>query len=217
MNVQDIDLNVSKEQSSSKVVRIGQGDKGGTTIRATIMDGAVAATLTGLTANFCMRVPGGSEYVRDDGCTVSGSQVTYVVDESRCAAVAGYTDECYFELMDGTEVVYSTERFRIRVLRAVDDDATPGGTWDSTFDTWLAGKDDEVDAITDAATAEMGRATGAMEGAVAVAVAAADAAAVDAREAAAAALANEHVYYTTEVVGGTRRLTMAYALVDEEE
>ena len=128
-------------------VRIGQGDSAGTTIEATIYDNGVAATLTGMSARFCMRLPGGMQYVRDSGCTVSGSNVTYVVDEEHCAAVKGRTDEAYFELLASGSVVYSTNRFTVQVLRGVTDGAVPAESWDSAVDDLIQRGEEAVEEI----------------------------------------------------------------------
>ena len=108
MNVQRLDLDLSKRPSTFKSIVIGQGDAGGTTIRAHVFDNGVAADLDGMTARFCMRLPDGIHYVRDTDCTVSGNTITYVVDESHCAAVKGMTNEAYFDILADGEIVYST-------------------------------------------------------------------------------------------------------------
>ena len=144
MNVQTIELELSKERALAQVVRIGQGDSDGTTIAATVYDGGVSAQLSGMSARFCMRLPDGTHYVRDSDCSVSGSQITYVVDEEHCASVHGKTEDAYFELVDG-ETVYSTSRFTVIVLRSAEDaDTSPAESWDNNFDEWLEGKDAEV-------------------------------------------------------------------------
>lgn len=134
MNVQDIHLDIDKRVSPSDVVRIGQGDAGGTTIRAHIFDNGVAADLTGMAARFEMRQPNTTNYVRDINCTVSGNVITYVVDEDTVASVAGITDVAYFDILDGEDVIYSTERFSIDVLRSAHDGAVPAQSWDNAVD-----------------------------------------------------------------------------------
>lgn len=154
MNIQEITLDLSKQPSRSQLVRIGQGDSSGTTIVAAIYDNGVAATLTGMSARFCMRTPGGATYVRDSDCTVSGNEITYVVDEEHCAAVAGKTDFAYFEIVSGETVVYSTSRFRLEILRSVIDGAVPGEPYDNAID-------EAIDACTTASSAANAAATNA--------------------------------------------------------
>ena len=134
MNVQDINLDVDKRVSPSNVIRIGQGDKGGTTIRAHIYDNGMAANLTGMTARFEMRLPDSAHYVRDANCTVSDNVITYVVDESHVASVAGTTNMTYFDILQGTSVIYSTERFTVDVLRSALDETMPAESWDAAVE-----------------------------------------------------------------------------------
>jgi hypothetical protein len=103
-----------------QVVTIGQGDSKGTTITASIYDNGVAANLSGMSARFCMRLPDDSGYVKDSACTVSGNTISHTLNESRCAAAGGRTDNAYFEIEDRDGWVYSTARFRVVVLRACD-------------------------------------------------------------------------------------------------
>lgn len=138
MNTQRIDLDISKRDALTQMVTIGQGDKGGTTIEATIYDNGVLASLTGKTAMLEVRLPDGKSYVRDGNCTVSGGKITYVVDEEHVAAVAGVTDEAYFDILDGPTVVYSTNRFRLRILKSAHDGAQPAESWDNAVDALIA-------------------------------------------------------------------------------
>ena len=134
MNEQTIYLDVNKAVSPTQMVRIGQGDVAGTTIRAHIFDNGVAADLTGMTARFEMRLPNTTNYVRDASCTIGGNVITYVVDEAHAASVAGITDVAYFDILDGEDVIYSTERFSIDVLRSAHDGTTPAHSWDTEID-----------------------------------------------------------------------------------
>ena len=133
MNVQNITLDLSKAIMAGQIVRMGQGDNEGTTIHATILDNSTVPSLTGMSARFYMRMPDGIHYVRDANCTISGNVITYVVDEEHCCAVAGYTDEAYFEVANGT-TEYSTSRFRVKVERAANDGAVPVESWDTEID-----------------------------------------------------------------------------------
>lgn len=151
MNTQHIDLDVSKSPTMPQHVRIGQGDSSGTTIVATVYDNGVAATLAGMSARFCMRLPGGRQYVRDSDCAVSGSNITYVVDEEHCAAVRGRTDEAYFEILAAGSVVYSTNRFTVHVLRGVTDGAVPGETYDTEIERAIQRANDAAEAAEEAA------------------------------------------------------------------
>ena len=170
MNTQRIELDISKPDALTAAVTIGQGDKAGTTIIATIYDNGVLASLSGLSAQFECRLPDGRSYVRDANCTVSGHEITYVMDEEHVASVAGATDEAYFTILDGTQEVYSTNRFRLKVLRSAHDGAVPAESWDTAVDEliergnaaleeYAEAEEDREEAETSRATAETARAT----------------------------------------------------------
>ena len=145
MNVQDIHLDIDKRVCPSDVIRIGQGDASGTTIRAHIYDNGVAANLSGMTARFVMRMPNSTTYFRDNRCTVSGSVVTYVVDESHAASVAGTTNVAYFDILQGSDVIYSTERFTVDVLRSALDGTIPAESWDNAVDELIERGNEQLD------------------------------------------------------------------------
>ena len=138
MNVQRISLDLSKASGPAKVVRLGQGDRSGTTIVATVYDNGTLASVGSLSARFCMRLPGGRTYVRDSGCTTSGNSITYVVDETVCCSVHGVTNDAYFELLSGSTVIYSTERFVVEVMRSVTSGSLPAEAYESAIETALA-------------------------------------------------------------------------------
>lgn len=137
MNVQNIILDISKPDAIIPMVTIGQGDASGTTIVASIYDNGKEVSLAGKSAMLEVRLPDGESYVRDVNCTVSGSKITYTVDEEHVGAVAGVTDEAYFDVLDGPTVIYSTNRFRLRILRSAHDGAVPAENWDNAVDALI--------------------------------------------------------------------------------
>lgn len=144
MNVQEVSLDLSKESLGCPIVRIGQGDSGGTTIRATISDNLTPASLSGASASFKMTLPDGKHYVDDGNCTVSGNVITYVVDEDKAAAAAGYTDDAYFSIeLDGR--VYSTSRFRVKVERDASDNTDPAASWSNGVREFLEDAQEQLD------------------------------------------------------------------------
>jgi len=151
MNEQLLHLDISKRPDASQTVRIGQGDVGGTTIVADIFDNDVALDLTGKTVRFLMRLPGGLYYMRDMDTTVSGNRVTYVVDEAHMGAMAGYTDCAYFEVLVGANVVASTQRFRIEVLRSALDGSTLSESYDTAIDEAIRNANEAADEAREAA------------------------------------------------------------------
>lgn len=147
MNEQHLNLDLTKHSGHQQVI-IAQGDAGGTVIVATIYDSGTRLAETGITAYFMIELPDGEHYVRDDA-EYSNGVVTYVADESRVAAVEGYTDNAYFELHKGDTIV-STERFAVIVKPSAYDGMEPGETYDSEIEELI---DELGDAIEDANTA----------------------------------------------------------------
>lgn len=137
MNEQILHLDVSKRPDASQTIRVGQGDRGGTTILADMYDNDAALDLTGKTVRFMARLPGGLYYIRDSNVGVSGNRATYVVDERHLCAIAGYTESAYFEVTSGTTVM-TTQRFRIEVLRSALDGTIPGESYDSAVEEAIA-------------------------------------------------------------------------------
>lgn len=151
MNEQILKLDISKRPDASQTVRIGQGDRGGTTIVAEIYDNDVALDLTGKTVRFLMRLPGGRYYMRDSDVAVSGNRATYVVDEEHMCAVAGYTNCAYFEVLDGASVIASTQRFSIEVLRSALDGSSPGESYDTAIEEAIRRTEAAAEAAEDVA------------------------------------------------------------------
>ena len=167
MNTQKIDLDISKPDAITPTVTIGQGDKGGTTIEASIYDGGAEVSLAGKSAMLEVRLPDGKSYVRDAHCTVSGNKITYIVDEEHVGAIAGITDEAYFDILDGPSVIYSTNRFRLRILRSAHDGAQPAESWDSAVDDLIERGEAAIEDITKAFVPVSHGGTGATDAAAA--------------------------------------------------
>lgn len=110
MNVQTLTLDLSKKSETTPIVRIGQGDKNGTTLRATIKDNGAIPDLSGATVKLRIKLPRNAGYYEKTG-TLSGNVATFAVDESSAALVSGITDVCYVEVIKNGAVT-STERFR---------------------------------------------------------------------------------------------------------
>lgn len=131
MNTFDLTLDLSK-RGPFQSVPIRQGDKNGTIIRATITDHGVAVSMSGLTARFVMRLPDNEHYYRETA-TLSGSTATVTIDEAQAASAAGRTDVAYFQLLQGTDVIASTESFTVVVLPDALADATVPESYDSAI------------------------------------------------------------------------------------
>ena len=126
-NTRTLELDISKEGSGT-CIKVGQGDDGGTTIKALIYDNGAEFSLSGATAWLVVLLPNKRNYYRGQ-CSVSGNAATITVDESKLCSVPGYTDEAYFTITkDGN--TYSTERFALDILRSALDGQQPAQNWD---------------------------------------------------------------------------------------
>jgi len=116
MNVQALTLDLSKKSETTPIVRIGQGDKNGTTIRATIRDNGEIPDLSGATVKLRIKLPRDVGYYEKTG-TRSGSVATFAVNESSVSLVSGITDICYVEVTKNGATT-STERFRVVIEKS---------------------------------------------------------------------------------------------------
>lgn len=126
-NTRTLELDISKEGAGT-CVKVGQGDDGGTTIKALIYDNGAEFALSGATAWLVVLLPNKRNYYRGQ-CSVSGNAATITVDESKLCSVPGYTDEAYFTITK-SGATYSTERFAIEILRSALDGQQPAQNWD---------------------------------------------------------------------------------------
>lgn len=126
-NTRTLELDISKEGAGT-CVKVGQGDDGGTTIKALIYDNGAEFSLSGATAWLIVLLPNKRNYYRGQ-CSVSGNAATITVDESKLCSVPGYTDEAYFTVTKSGNT-YSTERFAIEILRSALDGQQPAQNWD---------------------------------------------------------------------------------------
>lgn len=187
MNTHTLELDLSKDGLGAGLVRVGQGDKHGTTIKALIYDGGAEAALTGFTAYLEVLLPDKRHYYRAVAA-ISGNAATVTVDENKLCSVAGYTDEAYFAFeKDG--VRYSTERFAVEILRCVTEGQQPAQSWDDAIDNLISRGNEAVSAANAAAGAANTAANAANQAAARVetAVSSASSAATAANNAAAAA------------------------------
>lgn len=126
-NTRTLELDISKEGAGT-CIKVGQGDDGGTTIKALIYDNGAEFSLSGATAWLVVLLPNKRNYYRGQ-CSVSGNSATITVDESKLCSVSGYTDEAYFTITKSGKT-YSTERFAIEILRSALDGQQPAQNWD---------------------------------------------------------------------------------------
>ena len=149
-NTRTLELDISKEGTGT-CVKVGQGDDGGTTIKALIYDNGAEFELSGATAWLVVLLPNKRNYYRDQ-CSVSGNAVTITVDESKLCSVSGYTDEAYFTITKSGKT-YSTERFAIEILRSALDGQQPAQSWDDAVQDLIDRGNQAVSSANSAASA----------------------------------------------------------------
>lgn len=150
MNTRTVELDISKEGAGA-CVKVGQGDDGGTTIKALIYDNGAEFELSGATVWLVVLLPNKRNYYRGQ-CTVSGNAATITVDESKLCSVPGYTDEAYFTITK-SGATYSTERFALDILRSALDGQQPAQSWDDAVQDLINRGDQAVSSANSAASA----------------------------------------------------------------
>lgn len=154
-NTRTLELDISKEGTGT-CIKVGQGDDGGTTIKALIYDNGAEFALSGATAWLVVLLPNKRNYYRGQ-CSVSGNAATITVDESKLCSVSGYTDEAYFTITKSGKT-YSTERFAIEILRSALDGQQPAKNWDDAVQDLIDRGNTAVNAANAAAAAANGAA-----------------------------------------------------------
>lgn len=149
-NTRTLELDISKEGTGT-CVKVGQGDDGGTTIKALIYDNGAEFELSGATAWLVVLLPNRRNYYRCQ-CSVSGNAVTITVDESKLCSVSGYTDEAYFTITKSGKT-YSTNRFAIEILRSALDGQQPAQSWDDAVQDLIDRGNQAVSSANSAASA----------------------------------------------------------------
>lgn len=150
MNTRTLELDISKEGAGT-CIKVGQGDDGGTTIKALIYDNGAEFSLSGATAWLVVLLPNKRNYYRGQ-CSVSGNAATITVDESKLCSVSGYTDEAYFTITKN-DATYSTERFAIEILRSALDGQQPAQNWDDAVQDLIDRGNQAVSSANSAASA----------------------------------------------------------------
>ena len=149
-NTRTLELDISKEGAGT-CVKVGQGDDGGTIIKALIYDNGAEFSLSGATAWLVVLLPNKRNYYRGQ-CSVSGNVATITVDESKLCSVPGYTDEAYFTITKSGNT-YSTERFAIEILRSALDGQQPAQSWDDAVQDLIDRGNQAVSSANSAASA----------------------------------------------------------------
>lgn len=149
-NTRTLELDISKEGAGT-CIKVGQGDDGGTTIKALIYDNGAEFSLSGATAWLVVLLPNKRNYYRGQ-CSVSGNAATITVEESKLCSVSGYTDEAYFTITKNG-ATYSTERFAIEILRSALDGQQPAQNWDDAVQDLIDRGNQAVSSANSAASA----------------------------------------------------------------
>ena len=134
-------LDLHKESSPLEFVKVRRGDIAGTYIEAQITDngGDASSKIDGTTCYFCMTHPDGVHYTRHKllPSAISGSTVSFYLDETWAAPEAGRTDNAYLQFEGAGGDKFSTASFSIVVLAGVGDDADTDTSYDSIIDEAL--------------------------------------------------------------------------------
>jgi hypothetical protein len=137
MNTFEFALDLSK-QTAMEPLRLRQGDKNGTEVRATIYDHGTLVTGS-YTSRVCLSLPDGEHYYRKAG-TFSAGVATVTIDEQEAASVVGRSYG-YIQLLSGSTVIASTASFPVLVLPDATADATVPESYDDQIqeyvDAWL--------------------------------------------------------------------------------
>ena len=143
MNVQTIQLDVTKAPSTLPVIRLRQGDRNGTTVRAELYDDGEPLQLAGYDVKFCMRVPEDWGYYEVDGYA-TGNVATFLIDETYAAGNSGKTDTAYVEVLDGEDVIYSTGNVHVVVLPSATEGGQ-AGTYTNGVERFIEESEQRVD------------------------------------------------------------------------
>ena len=109
-----LDLDLDKSPRIGARVRVRQGDVESCVVEASVFDAGAQADLSGKSARFCCLKPDRT-MVRDASCKVSGSAITYTLDQ-QVSAASGVIELAYFEVLDASgAVIDSTQAFTIEV------------------------------------------------------------------------------------------------------
>lgn len=119
---QRIELDVGRDGNGPEVW-LGEGDSNGTVLRVRVTERGEGFDMTGYTPYLMVLLPDGRTIYRQGG-TVDGDEAVIGIDESRMGNAHGTTRTAYVSLeRDG--VATSTQRFPLRILRAVDEGIDP--------------------------------------------------------------------------------------------
>ena len=144
MNTFELSLDLDKSVGAKQWITLRQGDKRGTTLQATLYDHGVLVSGS-YTCRVSIRHPNRDTYYRETA-TYSNGVATVTIDETSAASVVGVT-EGYFELLQGSTLIASTESFGVRVLQSATDGATVGPPYDSAIEDALAELDEATGRI----------------------------------------------------------------------
>lgn len=152
MNTQSVSLDISKRPNIAQTLYLGQGDKSGTVLQASLYDNGSPLSLTNYTVRFSMRLPNGSDFYRVVG-TKSGNTATFQIDETYAAAFAGETDIAYVEVLSGSTIIASTGRIHVVVLESATSGASQGEAYVSQIDQLMSQLESGISSASDATTA----------------------------------------------------------------
>lgn len=187
ISTQYVSVDITKK-TAPQIIRLGQGDKNGTTIAAKIYNDGAEYSMSGKTARFCMRTPDGKASYSVNSSSTSGNSVSFNINEQYAASVAGKTDVAYIEVLSGSTVICSTSRISVVVYRSASEGLPVSGAYSDALEEAIHSASTAASSANSAASNANTKATRAENAATAASNAAQSAnAAKDAANAAASA------------------------------
>lgn len=133
ISTQYVSVDITKK-TAPQIIRLGQGDKNGTTIAARIYNDGAEYSMSGKTARFCMRTPDGKASYSVNSSSTSGNSVSFNINEQYAASVAGKTDVAYIEVLSGSTVICSTSRISVVVYRSASEGLPVSGAYSDALE-----------------------------------------------------------------------------------
>lgn len=148
ISTQQISVDITKK-TAPQIIRLGQGDKNGTTITARIYNDGAEYSMSGKTARFCMRTPDGKASYSVNSSSTSGNSVSFNINEQYAASVAGKTDVAYIEVLSGSTVICSTSRITVVVYRSASEGLPVSGAYSDALGEAIAAANAAIEAMGD--------------------------------------------------------------------
>jgi hypothetical protein len=158
ISTQYVSVDITKK-TAPQIIRLGQGDKNGTTISARIYNDGAEYSMSGKTARFCMRTPDGKASYSVNSSSTSGNVVSFNINEQYAASVAGKTDVAYIEVLSGSTVICSTSRISVVVYRSASEGLPVAGAYSDSLSEAISSAQSAASSANSAASNANSKAT----------------------------------------------------------